>query len=341
MYPPRVGTEIGTGAAVDDGKRRKTRSRLGFLFGLAALGALIGGVLHFGDAEHFVALARQARPGWLLVALGLQAATYATEAGSWGGVLSRAGVRRPLGELYALSLVALFTNQMVPTAGVAGTLLVVRAMEQRGIPSATAVSAVLVDLIGYYVAFGLAVASGVVILWEHHDLHPLVLAMAGAIVVVGVGISAGALWITAPGRSPPAWTRRWGPVQRAVDSLLSGDPALLRDPRLLARATALRAGNFAFDALTLWACLKALGVEVSVPPVVAAYVVGALARTLGIVPGGLGTFEGATIGGLALFGVDVEPALAGTLLFRGLSFWLPMLPGLWLGRRLSRAAPLP
>jgi hypothetical protein len=29
----------------------------------------------------------------------------------------------------------------------------------------------------------------------------------------------------------------------------------------------------------------------------------------------------------------VEPALAATLLLRGFTFWLPMLPGLWLARR--------
>lgn len=312
------------------------RHRFGLLLGLAALAALVAGVLHFGDAERFLRLAEEARPGWLALAAALQAATYVTEAGAWSGVLARAGTRRPFGELYALSLVALFTNQMVPTAGVAGTLVVVRALRQRGVREAAAVSAVLVDLVGYYVAFGIAIAFALVVLRAHHDLSHVLLAMAVAIAAFGIGISAATLWLTSPGRTIPGWIRRWGPLRRAVDALLSADPGLLRDRRLLLRASVLRTANFALDGLTLWTCLRAVGAPAAAHTVIAAFVIGSLARTLGIVPGGLGTFEGATVGGLALFGVAVEPGLAATLLFRGLSFWLPMVPGLWLGRRISR-----
>jgi Mg2+-importing ATPase len=42
-----------------------------------------------------------------------------------------------------------------------------------------------------------------------------------------------------------------------------------------------------------------------------------------------------------MVGVPVAVALAATLLFRGLSFWLPMLPGLWLAHRELRGAPVP
>jgi Mg2+-importing ATPase len=57
-----------------------------------------------------------------------------------------------------------------------------------------------------------------------------------------------------------------------------------------------------------------------------------LLRTIGIVPGGLGTFEAASVLTLKLAGVSVAVALGSTLLFRGLSFWLPMLPGLVFSR---------
>jgi len=35
-----------------------------------------------------------------------------------------------------------------------------------------------------------------------------------------------------------------------------------------------------------------------------------------------------------MVGIDVAVALSATLLFRGLSFWLPMLPGYWCSHRL-------
>jgi len=34
-----------------------------------------------------------------------------------------------------------------------------------------------------------------------------------------------------------------------------------------------------------------------------------------------------------MIGVPLPVALSATLLFRGLSFWLPMLPGVWCSRR--------
>ena len=67
-------------------------------------------------------------------------------------------------------------------------------------------------------------------------------------------------------------------------------------------------------------------------------------RTVGIVPGGLGTFEATSVWTLHMLGVSVPVGLAATLLFRGLSFWLPMLPGWWVSRQLTAstvAATLP
>ncbi len=61
-----------------------------------------------------------------------------------------------------------------------------------------------------------------------------------------------------------------------------------------------------------------------------------LGRPVGIVPGGLGTFEAVSVSMLHLMGTPLAPALAATLCFRGLSFWLPLAPGLLLARRESK-----
>src|SRR5690606_35962576 len=65
-------------------------------------------------------------------------------------------------------------------------------------------------------------------------------------------------------------------------------------------------------------------------------------RSIGVIPGGLGLCEAALITTLSWAGISVPVALSATLLFRGLSFWLPMLPGLLLARGTTRnpaAAP--
>lgn len=58
-----------------------------------------------------------------------------------------------------------------------------------------------------------------------------------------------------------------------------------------------------------------------------------LVPTLLVMPGGIGTFEGTAVAMLHVFGVPLETGLAATLLLRGFTFWLPMLPGLWLAHR--------
>ncbi len=307
--------------------------------GLLLLVALVVVAGHLGDGREFLDLARRAEPAWLVLALGSQALTYATEAGVWRSVLRRAEAGRPMAELYGLSIVALFTNQAVPTAGLAGSFVVVRTLQARGVPHPVALAAVLVDLVGFYAAYGLAVAVALAVLRAHHDLSWAILVTAAVFALLGFAIDGGALWIAAPERRLPPLLARIRPLERTVASLSEADPALVRDPRLLARAFLLRVGNFALDAFTLWTCLRAVGEHTAPGAALAAFVVGCLARTLGIVPGGLGTFEAATVGGLALFGTHVEPALTATLLFRGLSFWLPMLPGFWLGPRLAGHRP--
>lgn len=60
-----------------------------------------------------------------------------------------------------------------------------------------------------------------------------------------------------------------------------------------------------------------------------------LVRTMGFVPEGLGTFEATSVLPLKMVGVAIPVALSATLLFRGLSFWLPMLPGLWISKNIA------
>jgi uncharacterized protein (TIRG00374 family) len=57
-----------------------------------------------------------------------------------------------------------------------------------------------------------------------------------------------------------------------------------------------------------------------------AYFVGTLGNLLPL-PGGLGGVEGGMIGAFAAFGVDFDLSVLAVLSYRGISFWLPTLPG--------------
>jgi uncharacterized membrane protein YbhN (UPF0104 family) len=63
-----------------------------------------------------------------------------------------------------------------------------------------------------------------------------------------------------------------------------------------------------------------------------ALAIATIAGVFSFLPGGVGSFEAGSTATLALLGVPVEAALTGTLLLRGLTLWLPLVPGLVLAR---------
>jgi Mg2+-importing ATPase len=92
---------------------------------------------------------------------------------------------------------------------------------------------------------------------------------------------------------------------------------------------------FLLDGATMWVLILALGEHASMKGVYASFMLSSLLRTMGVVPGGLGTFEATSVLTLKMIGVAIPVALSATLLFRGLTFWLPMLPGLWLSKNIA------
>ena len=138
---------------------RRGRRVGSWLTGILLLLALVLVVRHLGEGERLVALLREVRPGWLVVATALQLGTYVCAAAVWHRALAAAATRPRLRELVPLGLAKLFTDQAIPSAGVSGTVLVVRALGRRGIPRGRAMSAMLVSLASYYLAYGLAVAG--------------------------------------------------------------------------------------------------------------------------------------------------------------------------------------
>ena len=63
------------------------------------------------------------------------------------------------------------------------------------------------------------------------------------------------------------------------------------------------------------------------------FILASVVATLSPIPLGLGSFEGTCTGLLHLMGGRLEASLAATLILRGFTLWIPMLPGLWVIRR--------
>jgi uncharacterized protein (TIRG00374 family) len=318
-------------------------SRRSWVTGFLALAAVVAFAAWHGEEKRFEAIVRQAAPAWLLAAVALQAGTYVLTAATWRRVLVWAGEPRPLRSLVSLGLAKLFTDQAIPSGGVSGSMLVVSTLRRRGVSAPAAIATVLVSLVAYYAAYTVALAITLVILWLLGDLSATVVALTALLLLLAIGVTLSIRRIAQRGAGPlPRWVAALPIAGAFLERLGEAPPEVLRDRHLLAHTAGLQLAVFASDAATLWTMLRAVGWLADPAVVFAAFVIASVAGTIGIVPGGLGTFEAACVGMLHAVGVPVTDALTATLLQRGFTFWLPMLPGLWLARRaLAGEAGLP
>jgi len=116
-------------------------------------------VLHFGTIEESTRLA------WAARTCVAQAATYASAALVWRQALRRAGHPRSVGTLVPLGVAKLFTDQVVPSGGVSGAILVARGLTRRGVPTQIAMATLLVGLVAYFAAYLASVLTSLGILW--------------------------------------------------------------------------------------------------------------------------------------------------------------------------------
>jgi uncharacterized protein (TIRG00374 family) len=318
------------------------RSRISWLFGLLALAAVVLVASRFTEIERFIEIARGAEPVWLLVAIILQALTYVCAAGVWHVTLRRAGIALKFWSILPLGLAKLFADQVLPTGGIGGALLVVSGLSQRGIPNGISMAALLIGLVSYYVAYLLAVTAALTILYADDILEPLTIAAATVFVLIAFGVPAivlavrywsqrysnGGFLVTAN-----RWLNRVPGLSALIMAMAESPAAMLRDPLAFVSATIFQLLVFVLDAATLWIMLRAIGADDTPVAAAAAFVMASLAATIGPMPLGLGTFEAVCVTMLHIQGLSVEVALTATLLLRGFTFWLPMIPGLALARR--------
>ena len=312
----------------------KKSGRAAWMMGVFLLLVVIALAARFGDGKEFGALIRRARPAWLFAALALQVGTYFCAAGVWHRALARQGHRLPMPSLVPLGVAKVFMDFAVPSAGLSGNLMATRGLQRRGFSHRDAMAAMLGGLIAFYIAYGLAVAGGVTILWFSGHVSPYIVTAATVFAVIVGAIPAGILRMTRRGRKPgvPKWARRIGPLKRFLITLKNVPTSVMRSPRFLAEATALQLGLIVLDAATLGVAVLAVGSTPDPFGVFAAFTMASMVATVSPIPGGLGTFDGTAIALLHAFGIALEPALAATVLLRGFMLLLPLLPGFWLAR---------
>jgi Mg2+-importing ATPase len=319
-------------------ERGPVRRWLIWAAGFALLAGVVIISVHLAEAEDFVRLAQEAQPRWLLIAVLLQAATYAAQAEIWRLVGRAAESSLSFADACRISVAKQFVDQALPSMGVSGTVFTAGALAARGMSRGAAWAAVAVNLISYNGVYVVGLAAALMLGRLHGRGGAVIVAVS--IVFTLLSGSLTGLMFFLPGRRSHPLSRRIAKVpliHGMVHHLEGASASLVRDRRPLTGATLLQMVIVALDTLTLAVLIKSLGAPAHLAGAFVSFMLASLVRSMGFVPGGLGTFEATSVVTLRMTGARLSIALAATLMFRGLTFWLPMLPGLWYSRRLAPA----
>jgi uncharacterized protein (TIRG00374 family) len=84
----------------------------------------------------------------------------------------------------------------------------------------------------------------------------------------------------------------------------------------------------ACNTFCLYVCLQALGLSLPLSVVLVVFTLGVSAGEAVPTPGGLGGFEAGLAAGFVAYGIEPSQALAAAILYRLVSYWLPLAAGL-------------
>ncbi len=257
---------------------------------------------------------RSANWQWSLVALGLSAVTYLGAALSLSGFVLE---RLRLAPTFLAQVAGSFVTLVTPAA-VGGVALNIRYLRRSGVSAADSAASVGVSqLVALTLHLSLLVIFAAISgTSQDHSLQP-----PGWVLFVIAGLVAVALAVlaTPPGRR--LLRARIAPMLgQVVPRLLDAaqQPAKLAEG--IGGAVLLTAGYI----LCLAASLRAVGGSLPLASIAVVYLTGSAVGSMVPTPGGLGAVEAALSAGLSAAGLPGATAVSTVLLFRTLTFWLPV-----------------
>lgn len=265
------------------------------------------------------------QPAWLLTGSALVALRYVLTAVSLRAAVGH-GV--PFGTTLLVQVASGFVGRLTPE-GVGWLVLNQRFLELAGIGRTSALAAISLKVIAgaltrigimAIVAFLVGASGGFTP--EIPAVWPCLL--GGLLVLVAGAFLARVVFPSAAARA------RASVVSAARDSA-----AVFRQP---ARAVALFASSAGLPlsfGLALWTSAIAFGADVSLIDLLAVYLAGTAVAAASPTPGNIGAVEITLSAGLTTVGVPSAAAVAAVLVYRLLTFWLPLVPGFFAFRYLQ------
>lgn len=279
---------------------------------------------------------------WIVLALGFQAGWLVHTTLLLWMLYRRLAIPERPWRLALIVMSSLFLNLAAPTAGISGVAIFAADAHRRGHSASRALVAGTLYIFFEHFGFLALMFLGLAVLVRRNRLTWLELSAALAMVLLVsllLALVLGAWWA-------PRWLhRRLGPqgpqiqsalhkprwhqrLQDFIHDLAQGLHTLPREPGSLLPLWLAATTNKLWHLAVMASAFHAFALPLSPGTLLGAYVIVHLFFVVSPVPGGIGIAEGMLIMLLHSFGFVLHDAMAVTLTYRAVTFWLPFLVGM-------------
>ena len=306
---------------------------------LGAIYFLFPKLVGLGDA---LSRLDDADPLWIGIAIAFNVAAYATYIALFKAVVGGDALRLSWTETYEINMAGVAATLLFSAGGAGGVALTYWALRKAGMARRDVgrrmIAFVSLHYVFYPIAlilFGILLRTGVMNGKGSVELTIIPAAVAGLLLILGILITL----IPADAERRLA---RYAHSERSQHFLQSAGkvPATLGEgfrfalslfthPSRGGLAVLGAAGFWAFSIGVLWASFHAFGVHVPLAVVVQGFFLGMVANLFPLAPAGVGAVDAGMIGAFVLFGFPSETVFPAILIFRLVSFWMPIPPGIF------------
>jgi uncharacterized protein (TIRG00374 family) len=282
----------------------------------------------------------EADPVWIGIAIVCSIASYATYIALFKAVVGGDALPLTWLETYEINMAGVAATLLFSAGGAGGVALTYWALKKAGMEGRDVARRMIAFVSLHYafypialIVFGLLLRTGVLHGENSVELTIIPAAVAGVLLVVGLlvtlipGDVEARLMPHAHGEHTRSFVE-W--ASRVPETLGEGFRFALRlfaHPRQGGLAVLGAAGFWAFNIGILWASFHALGIHVPLAVVVQGFFLGMVANLFPLAPAGVGAVDAGMIGAFVLFGLPEETVFPAVLIFRLVSFWMPIPPG--------------
>jgi len=326
-----------------------------FIFAVVLMLSIVFIIGQFAELQSLVETLQRGDWRYLGLALIIQTAWLMNLAASFLVVFQALGIEEKVENLLLIATAANFVNIIAPSGGMGGMALIAAEARRRNYSPARAAIASALHLFFDYLGFIVVLALGLIVLIRRNHLTTVEITASAILVTIAVvlaillflGMKSGEAlgkalsWMVRLVNRVvhPITHREYLSEARACEfahDAADGLRELRQEPRKMLLPIGLALVNKTLLICVLLFVFLAFKVPVSAGTIVAGFSIGYLFLIVSPTPAGLGIVEGALTIMISSMYIPLEAAAVVTLVYRGITFWYPLVFGMVAFRILGR-----